>query len=187
MGANFLEGDFHLPAADEPGEDVARANVEIGGEEGLWLEFAGGIAHEEPTDRDRWHAATIPDGGAAGDLDDAVGSTVPEADAEALPGDVGIVEDGGEFSQPLALDRRPAPAFALLRREIEQVGIEVQASDDADMLGIRWPRTRCRRPERCSDQGASGGFAGRPAEPNRAASWAHAMCRHRSAWTGRAA
>ena len=57
MGADFLEGDFDLPAADVPGEDVARAGVEIGGKEGLWLEFASGIAHEQPTDRHGRHAA----------------------------------------------------------------------------------------------------------------------------------
>jgi len=52
----------------------------------------------------------------------------------ALPGDFGIVEDGGELFQALAFDRRPAAAFTLLRRESEQVGIEPQAGDDTDMV-----------------------------------------------------
>ena len=37
MGAGFLEGDFDLPAADEPGEDIARTGVKIGCQKGLTL------------------------------------------------------------------------------------------------------------------------------------------------------
>src|SRR5260221_3124067 len=120
MSAGFLEGDFDLPATDEPGEDIARTDVEIGSQEGLRLEFAFGIANEQPADRHRRRAAAIPDGGATGDFDEAVGSAVPEADAVALPGDFGIVEDGGELFQALAFDRRPAAAFTLLRGGSEQ-------------------------------------------------------------------
>src|SRR6266478_7385450 len=82
MSAGFLEGDFDLPATDEPGEDIARTDVEIGSQEGLRFEFAFGIANEQPADRHRRRAAAIPDGGATGDFDEAVGSAVPEADAE---------------------------------------------------------------------------------------------------------
>src|SRR5258707_5972182 len=116
MSAGFLEGDFDLPATDEPGEDIARTDVEIGSQEGLRFEFAFGIANEQPADRHRRRAAAIPDGGATGDFDEAVGSAVPEADAVALPGDFGIVEDGGEPFPALAFDRQPAPAFTPLRR-----------------------------------------------------------------------
>ena len=35
MSSDFLEGDLDLPRANEPGEDVARAGVEIASEEGL--------------------------------------------------------------------------------------------------------------------------------------------------------
>src|ERR1700681_2745460 len=116
MGAGFLEGDFDLPATDEPGEHIARTGVEIGSQEGLRVEFAFGIANEQPADRHRRRAAAIPDGGAAGDFDEAVGSAVPETDAVALPGDFGIVEDGGELFQALAFDRRAATAVSLFRR-----------------------------------------------------------------------
>src|SRR6202163_494492 len=134
MGAGFLEGDFDLPATDEPSEDIARTGVEIGSQKGLGFEFAFGIANEQPADRHQRRAAAIPDGGAAGDFDDAVGSAVPETDAVALPGDLGIVEDGGELFQPLAFDWWPPPALALLRREVEQIGIEPQTGDDADVF-----------------------------------------------------
>src|ERR1700687_2590927 len=62
------------------------------------------------------HAAAIPQRGAAGDLDEAIGSAVPEADAVALPSEVAILEEGSELFQTLALDRGAATAFALVRR-----------------------------------------------------------------------
>jgi hypothetical protein len=77
MSSDFLEGDLDLPTADEPGEDVARAGVEIGSEEGLWLELAFGISNERPADRHGRLAAAIPQRGAAGDLAEAIGSAVP--------------------------------------------------------------------------------------------------------------
>jgi len=63
MSAGFLEGDFDLPTADEPGKDVARTGVKIGCQKGLRLELASGIADQEPADRyggtpPRYHNAT---------------------------------------------------------------------------------------------------------------------------------
>ena len=66
-------------------EDVDRSGVEVGGEESLRLELAFGIADEQPADRHRRHTGAIPHGGAGGDLDEAIGAAVPEADAVALP------------------------------------------------------------------------------------------------------
>ena len=113
MRTGFLKSDFDLPAAHEPGENVAWSRAEIGGEKGLRFEFTFGIADEHPADRQRRDAASIPNCGAAGDLDDAVGSAVPETDAVALPGDFAILEDGGQLFAALALDRRRAPTFGL--------------------------------------------------------------------------
>jgi hypothetical protein len=53
------------------------------GDEGLRLELAFAIAHEKSTDRHRRHAAAMPKSRAAGDLDETVGSAVPETDAVA--------------------------------------------------------------------------------------------------------
>src|ERR1700720_2337176 len=110
MSANFRECYFALPATDEPGEDVAGTSVEVGGEEGLRFELAFGIADEKPTDRHRGHAAAIPQRGAAGDVDEAVGSAVPETDAVALPGDFSILDEGGQllWGSPL-IGGRPRP------------------------------------------------------------------------------
>src|SRR5712691_6451786 len=110
MSAHFLEGDFDLPTTDEPGEYVARMSVEIGCQECLRIEIACGIADQEPADRHGGHAAAIPQRGAGGDLDDTIGSAVPETDAVALPGDFTIDEDGGELFLALALiGGRPRP------------------------------------------------------------------------------
>jgi hypothetical protein len=97
MAAGFLEGDLDLPSRHEPGKDIVRAGVNIGCEESLRIEFPLGIADEEPTDRDGSDAAAIPQRGAAGYLDKAVGSAVPETDAAALPTDFAICENGGEL------------------------------------------------------------------------------------------
>ncbi|WP_456632548.1 hypothetical protein [Bradyrhizobium sp. USDA 10063] len=132
VSANFLEGDFKLPAADEPGEDVVRLGVEVGGEECLRFEFTDRITDEEPTDGQRLDAASIPEGGTGSDLDDAIGSAVPEADVAALPADLAILDDCGQLLLRLAFDRRPTAALALWRREVEQVGVHPQAGDDAD-------------------------------------------------------
>jgi hypothetical protein len=39
VSANFRKRHLDLPPADEPRENVGRASVEVGGEEGLWLEL----------------------------------------------------------------------------------------------------------------------------------------------------
>src|ERR1700675_4196077 len=117
--------------------EFSGASIEVGGEESLRLKLTCRIANEKPTDRHWRHSAAIPDGGAAGDFDEAVGSAVPETDAVALPGDFGIAEDGGELFEALAFDRWPAAAFCFLRGEREQVGVEPQAGDDTDMVAHR--------------------------------------------------
>jgi len=70
---------------------------------------------------------------------------------------------------------RPRP-LRFLRREAEQVASRRRRVTTQTWLrtfgqGIRWLQTRCRRPGRYSDRGASGGFAGRLGAPNRAAFW----------------
>src|SRR5262249_25400654 len=124
--AHLFKCDLDLPAAHEPGEDVLGAGVEICRQECLRVELALGIADDDPADRHRHNSGTIPECGAAGDLDEPIGSTIPETDAAALPVHLGILEDGGELLQTLALDRRPATAFAFWRRSGEQGGVEPQ-------------------------------------------------------------
>ncbi len=58
MGANFRKRHLDLPPADEPRENIARASVEVGSEERLWLKLTSRIAYEKPSNRHRRpHAA----------------------------------------------------------------------------------------------------------------------------------
>ena len=134
MGTHFLECDFDLPSADEPGEDVLRFGVEIGCKECLRVELAGRIANQKPADRDRRKAAMIPDGSAGCDFHEAIGSAVPQTDPTAFPRDFAILEKCGKLFVGLSFDGRPAAALGFWRREFEQVGIQSQARNDADML-----------------------------------------------------
>ena len=135
------------------------------------FELAFGIADEKPTDRHRGHAAAIPQRGAAGDVDEAVGSAVPETDAVALPGDFAILNEGGQLFVGLAFDRRSAAAFGLCGGKPNKLAsrrkrVTTQAYDCELQRGIRWLQTRCRRPGRYTDRGANDGFAGRPGARN---------------------
>lgn len=109
-------------------------SVEIGRQESLWVEFAGWVADEQPADRHRRNTAAIPQRSAGCDLDGAIGSAVPETDPIARPGHVAILEDGRELFVGLASNWRAATSFALWSGKFEQVGIEAQAGDDADVL-----------------------------------------------------
>src|SRR5262245_20250648 len=55
MGANFLESELDLPAADEPSENVVGMSVEVSCQECLRVELAGWITDQEPADRHRRH------------------------------------------------------------------------------------------------------------------------------------
>src|ERR1700747_2367779 len=136
MSSNFCKCYLDLPATDEPGENVAGSSVEVGREEGLRLELAFGIADEKPADRNWRHAGMIPHGSAGGDFDKTIGSAVPETDTVALPRDFAILDDGGQLFQRFPLDRSPAAAFALLRREVKQVGIREEAGHRTAIVWI---------------------------------------------------
>ena len=110
MGAGFLEGELWLPARAEPLEDIDGSGSEIGGEEGQRLEFAERIADQPPANGQRGQACVVANGGAGGDLDDAIGTAIPEGDSVTLPTGVGIVQDLAELGQPVPLiGGRPRP------------------------------------------------------------------------------
>ena len=144
-----------MPARDEPVEHVARGDVEIGGEKGLGVEFAGGIAHEQPADRHGRLAAVIPDGGAAGDLDLTLGSAIPQRDGMPVPDRRGIVQELGQLGQLRPFERRSSAPAAFGRGWGKQVGVEAQAGDDTHVTAhsgeefesgtLRQAQERCRR------------------------------------------
>jgi hypothetical protein len=91
-GANLAE------IVEQPGPLIlgVLSGVEIGCEECLRVEFSGRIADQKPADRHRRHTVAIPDGSAGCDLDETIGSAIPQADMATLPRDIAILEAGGE-------------------------------------------------------------------------------------------
>ena len=134
MSTDLFESDLDLPATDEPSKDVAGLSLEISSEKGLGLELTFGIADKEPADRDWRNPGAIPNRRATGDLNEAIGSAIPETDSIAFPGNFAILEYGRELFLRFSFDRLPAPAFVLCWREVEQVGIEAQACDDTNTV-----------------------------------------------------
>ena len=133
MGAGVLKGDLKLPAGDEPLEDIDGSGIEIGTEEGLGLEFAERIADQQPSDRHRGQTRVVPDGGAGGEFDDAIGAAIPTA----LPNGTGVPQHLIEFGQALsrgqAFDRRSSAAPASGWCGGIKIGIEAQPGDDAEI------------------------------------------------------
>ena len=74
--ADFGEGDFDGPAADEPAKNVERICIEIRAQKSLWLEFTGDIANQHIADRHE-AAGMVPDGGAGHDLQQPFAAAVP--------------------------------------------------------------------------------------------------------------
>jgi len=104
----------------------------------------------------------------------------------ALPGDFGIVEDGGELFQALAFDRRPAAAFTAFAAGKRTSWHRAASGDDTDMVAHCGEEFDGGERAVGDQHDVAAGepavdFAGPPAEPNRAASWVLAICRHRSA------
>ena len=52
----------------------------------------------------------VPNGGTRRDLNETIGTAVPEGDGVALPNRAGIVQHFGEFGQLLSLHRRTSGA-----------------------------------------------------------------------------
>src|SRR5690242_21824773 len=76
MATDLGEGDLGAPAASKPAQDIERIGGEIGAQEGLRAELALAVAHQHVADRDVV-AGMRPDGGAADDLDRALGAAIP--------------------------------------------------------------------------------------------------------------
>ena len=66
--AHLAEGDFQLPALDEPADDLQRLLRQVGAEQRLWFEAAAGVAQQHPADRHDRQAAVTPDGGVRAEL-----------------------------------------------------------------------------------------------------------------------
>ena len=62
MGTHLLEGDFHLPAAQVPGEDGLGGQVGIGAQQGLGFPAAGRVPQQDPAQGDGGLAGVVPEG-----------------------------------------------------------------------------------------------------------------------------
>src|SRR3954447_23511150 len=110
MPAGFLEGGLDPPAADEPAQDVHRAGIQVGAQEGLWLFLTLWIAAQHPADR-HLHAGVMPERSAGGDVEPALASAIPAIDPDPAPGCGGIGQPppqarGGSALLPGGLGRR---------------------------------------------------------------------------------
>ena len=56
----LLQGHFHLPAHDEPFQDLHRGGLQLGAEQRLGIKLACGVADQHPANRHRRHAGVIP-------------------------------------------------------------------------------------------------------------------------------
>ena len=80
MSADFLKRHFHLPAPEEPLQNILGLLIELSAEQSTSLEFALGIAHQDPADGHRRQACVIPDGGSRSQLDQTRTLTIPVID-----------------------------------------------------------------------------------------------------------
>src|SRR4051795_12376731 len=128
------EGDFHLPALDEPGQDLQRIAGEVGAEEGLWVEAALGVSEEHPADRHGGPPSMVPNGGGGVDLDGALAPAIPTRHRDALPLRSRVDQRRGEARQALAPPPAPgAPCHC--------VAVSISAPE---RLARRWPLVRGR-------------------------------------------
>ena len=80
MSADFLKGHLHLPAPQEPLQNLSGRLVELSAEQRAGFELALGISHQHPTDRDWRQAGAIPDGGAGSQFYQALTLPIPVID-----------------------------------------------------------------------------------------------------------
>src|SRR3954468_15793174 len=126
--AHLAEGDFELPALDEPADDLQRLLRQVGAEQRLRVEATAGIAQQYPADRHDRHAAVAPDGGIRTDLHDAVALAVPAGHGHPLPAGGLVGQYLGQGRQALALGPRPSDGAGWARRSRPIKGrIEAQA------------------------------------------------------------
>src|SRR5215212_5791425 len=116
MVAHFAEGDFHLPALDEPADDLQRLASGIGAQQGLRVEAMLRIAQQHPTDRQDWQASMAPDRGGGIDLDDPIALAVPAGYGDPYPGRVPGGQDLGEVRQACTLGAWPPDRPGSVRR-----------------------------------------------------------------------
>ena len=191
MVADLAEGDLHLPALDEPAQDLQRVLVGIGAEQGLRVEAAPGVAQQHPADRHDRQPGVAPDGGAGADLDDALAlrrtSPAPGPAAQRVPASARTSARFGRRA-PLVRGRPTVPGrrggagsyrAASSRRRVTQTSpCRASAARKSRAAKLLSPTSTSSRPA------ASGVLAGPSAAPSRSASCAAGRARGSSAPKG---
>src|SRR4051812_35325717 len=93
MSADFLKRDFHLPAPEEPLQNIAGLLIELSAQQSASFEFAQGIPHQDPANGHRRQAGVIPDGGRRSQLYQTRTLTIPVVDKQLLPNGAGVDKD----------------------------------------------------------------------------------------------
>ena len=107
MVAHLAEGDLHLPALDEPADDLQRVAGGIGAQQGLRVEAALGVAQQHPADRHDRQAGVAPDGGRRSrSRRSRSPSPYQPGTGHPLPARVLVGQDLGEVRQARALGPR---------------------------------------------------------------------------------
>jgi len=134
VGAQFLEGDLHVPAQQVEAQDLRGARSGVGAEEGEGPPPLLRITHQHPPQGQGSLPGAMPQGGAGGDLYLLVVPSVP-GHRHRLPQGLRVQQAGGqtELARPL-LGLGTTFARRWGHRRVVEGGIQAQAGDESHPL-----------------------------------------------------
>src|SRR6202020_163933 len=115
--------------------------VEVGAKKRGWLMLAGWVTDQNPADRHRRNAGTVPKPGPGGDQKPALLGIVPLGDDHARPDRLLVLQHSTQLRQRPTLQWRAAPltwpAFGCWP---EQAGVQPQPGDQTDITADGGPQ-----------------------------------------------
>jgi hypothetical protein len=102
MSSHFLESDLDLPTANEPFQNLDRVSGLIGTQQRFRLEPSFGVTDQDPANGYRGHAAVIPNGSIASDLDLRRTLSVPIVNPDGFPDRLLVCQDLAQCWETLA-------------------------------------------------------------------------------------
>ena len=131
VGAAFLERGLDAPALDETRHHITCLVTRTRREIRPWRVLGVTVTDQNPSERQWWLAAAVPQRRAAADLQASHAAIVP-AHTQGLPGGRRVIETFGQGGQASALERRAPPRARLAwRRRFMENRIKAQGSDQA--------------------------------------------------------
>src|SRR5215208_7413920 len=129
--AHFLESRFHLPASNEPQDDLLRLGGQIGAKECLGLELFERVSDQHPTQRYGGQDGGVPDCLLGDDLYGALLFAIPVCNHDRLPAGRGVFSDNREVRQALTLETGPSYLAGIpWRGWFVEGSIQAQAGDE---------------------------------------------------------